>query len=216
MQTEQTIEKPEEENEQYTVKAFAGDVLDILECVAAAIFVVIIVFTFVVCVARVKGSSMVPTLEEGDRLAVSRLSDQYENGDILIINNWEGHPMDAEGNILTTTGFEERIVKRLIAQEGQTVDIDFSAGIVYVDGKALDEPFTNTPTTDPVNNALPLPLTVPKGYVFVLGDNRNGSSDSRSTLVGLVDRKDILGKVLIRILPFSKFGRIESAGAQNG
>lgn len=124
--------------------------------------------------------------------------------------------MDAEGNILTTTGFEERIVKRLIAQEGQTVDIDFSAGIVYVDGKALDEPFTNTPTTDPVNNALPLPLTVPEGYVFVLGDNRNGSSDSRSTLVGLVDRKDILGKVLIRILPFSKFGRIESAGAQNG
>lgn len=159
---------------------------------------------------------MVPTLADGDRLAVSRLSDEYENGDILIINNWEGHPMDSEGNIQTTRGFEKRIVKRLIAQEGQTVDIDFAAGIVFVDGQALDEPYTNTPTTDDEDWALQYPLTIPEGYVFVLGDNRNGSSDSRSSYVGLVPRKDILGKVLIRILPFSKFGEIDSTGAQNG
>ncbi len=214
MQTEQAIQKPEEE--QYTLGDFAADVLDIVECVASAVFIVIILFTFVVCVARVEGTSMVPTLADGDRLAVSRLSDEYENGDILIINNWEGHPMDSEGNIQTTRGFEKRIVKRLIAQEGQTVDIDFAAGIVYVDGKALDEPYTNTPTTDDEDWALQYPLTIPEGYVFVLGDNRNGSSDSRSSYVGLVPRKDILGKVLIRILPFSKFGEIDSTGAQNG
>ena len=214
MQTEQSLQNTTEE--QYTVKEFAGDALDILECVASAIFVVIIVFTFLICVARVDGTSMVPTLEDGDRLAVSRVSETYENGDILIINNWEGHPMDSAGNICTTTGFQKRIVKRLIAQEGQTVDIDFDAGIVSVDGKALDEPYTNTPTTDKLDYALQYPLTVPEGYVFVLGDNRNGSSDSRSSFVGLVARKDILGKVLIRILPFSKFGEIDSTGTQNG
>ena len=112
-------------------------------------------------------------------------------------------------------GFEKRIVKRLIAQPGQTVDIDFDAGIVYVDGKALDEPYTNTPTNKQVDSALPLPLTVPEGYVFVLGDNRNASSDSRSCLVGLVEKKDILGKVLWRIMPLSKIGKIESNGVQN-
>ena len=214
MQTEQATQNPEKE--QYTMKDFAGDVLDIIECVASAVFIVIIVFTFIVCVAKVEGNSMVPTLAEGDRLAVSRLSDTYENGDILIINNWEGHPMDLEGNIQTTRGFCKRIVKRLIAQEGQTVDIDFDAGVVYVDGNALDEPFTNTPTTEKLDHALQYPLTIPEGYVFVLGDNRNGSSDSRSSYVGLVARKDILGKVLIRILPISTFGKIDSTGVQNG
>ena len=79
--------------------------------------------------------------------------------------------MDQEGNIQTTRGFEKRIVKRLIAQEGQTVDIDFAAGIVYVDGEALDEPYTNTPTTDDEDWALQYPLTIPEGYVFVLGDS---------------------------------------------
>lgn len=208
MQTEQTMQTPEEE--QYTLKNFAADALDIVECVASAIFFVIILFTFIVCIARVDGTSMVPTLENGDRLAVSRLSSTYENGDILIINNWEGHPMDADGNIRTTIGFEKRIVKRLIAQEGQTVNIDFANGIVYVDGVALDEPYVNTPTNDQLDHAVQYPLTVPEGYVFVLGDNRNGSSDSRSTLVGLVARKDILGKVLFRILPITNFGKIDN------
>ncbi len=207
-QTEQTIQKPEEE---YTVKQFVSDALDIIECVASAVFFVFILFTFVICVARVDGTSMLPTLEHEDRLAVSRLSNTYENGDILIINNWEGHPMDAEGNIQTTIGYGKRIVKRLIAQEGQTVDIDFAAGIVYVDGVALDEPYIKEPTYSTLDNAVQYPLTVPEGYVYVLGDNRNGSMDSRSTLVGLIDRKDILGKVLFRILPIDKFGKIDHA-----
>ena len=213
MQTEQLTSNPDEES--FTLKDFLGDILDILECVAGAVFLVIILFDFVICVANVDGTSMVPTLQDGDRLAVSRLSKEYENGDILIINNWEGHPINKNGRVFTTAGFGKRIVKRLIAHEGQTVDIDFDAGIVYVDGVALDEPYTNTPTTETLDQALQYPLTVPKGYVFVLGDNRNGSSDSRSTLVGLVDKDDILGKVLIRILPLSHFGKIDSTGTQN-
>ncbi len=222
MGTEQLTQNPasepqnSEEEPKYTLKEFAGDVLDILECVAAAVFIVVLTFTYLVCVARVDGSSMVPTLENGDRLAVSRLSSHYENGDILIINNWTGHPIDENGTIYSVTGFEKRIVKRLIAQEGQTVDIDFQNGIVYVDGEALDEPYINAPTHEQCDRALIYPLTVPEGYVFVLGDNRNESSDSRSSFVGLVEEKDILGKVLIRILPFGKFGKIDSTGAQNG
>ncbi len=222
MGTEQLTQNPasepqsSEEEPKYTLKEFAGDVLDILECVAAAVFIVVLTFTYLVCVARVDGSSMVPTLENGDRLAVSRISSNYENGDILIINNWTGHPIDENGTIYSVTGFEKRIVKRLIAQEGQTVDIDFQNGIVYVDGEALDEPYINAPTHEQCDRALIYPLTVPEGYVFVLGDNRNESSDSRSSFVGLVEEKDILGKVLIRILPFGKFGRIDSTGAQNG
>lgn len=219
METEQLSPKPASgetaEEPEYTLREFAGDAMDIIECVAAAVFIVILTFTFLLCVARVEGTSMVPTLEDGDRLAVSRLSDTYQNGDILIINNWTGHPIDSDGNIVSMPGFEKRIVKRLIAQPGQTVDIDFDAGIVYVDGEALDEPYTNTPTNSRVDSALPLPLTVPEGYVFVLGDNRNGSSDSRSCLVGLVEKKDILGKVLFRILPLSKIGKIPVSGAQN-
>lgn len=213
MNTEQLSQHPAEEpenteEEKYTLKEFGGDAMDILECVAAAVFVVILCFTFVICIARVDGTSMVPTLQDSDRLAVSRLSREYENGDILIINNWTGHPMGNDGTIYSTPGFGKRIVKRLIAQAGQTVDIDFDARIVYVDGVALDEPYIAEPTREQCDNALPYPLTVPEGYVFVLGDNRNGSSDSRSSYVGLVEEKDILGKVLIRILPLKKVGRI--------
>lgn len=222
METEHLTQNPAnepqntEEEPKYTLKEFAGDAMDIIECVAAAVFVVILTFTFLICIARVDGSSMFPTLEDGDRLAVSRLSSQFEDGDILIINNWTGHPMGPDGTIYSVNGFETRIVKRLIAQAGQTVDIDFQNGIVYVDGEALDEPYICEPTTEKCDQALSYPLTVPEGYVFVLGDNRNRSSDSRSSLVGLVEKKDILGKVLFRVLPFNKFGKIENAGAQNG
>ena len=156
---------------------------------------------------------MVPTLENGDRLAVSRISSHYENGDILIINNWTGHPIDENGTIYSVTGFEKRIVKRLIAQSGQEVNIDFDEGIVYVDGKALDEPYTST-LTKRDNRAFTYPLTVPEGYVFVLGDNRHISKDSRHPEVGMIAEENIIGKVLIRIAPLYTFGRIDSTGGQ--
>ena len=99
---------------------------------------------------------------------------------------------------------KEPIIKRVIATEGQTIDIDFNAGIVYVDGKALDEPYVNSPT----NNQLDFTgkVTVPENCVFVMGDNRNDSTDSRSSLIGCVDKRYIMGKVLLRILPLNKFG----------
>ena len=93
----------------------------------------------------------------------------------------------------------EPIIKRIIATEGQWVDIDFKAGVVYVDGTALDEPYANTPTT--LYEGIAFPLMVEEGCVFVLGDNRNESKDSRSPDIGLVDQREILGKAIFLFLP---------------
>ena len=102
------------------------------------------------------------------------------------------------------------IIKRVIATEGQTVDIDFENGVVFVDGKRLIEPYTRTPTN--LSYDVKFPITVKKNCVFVMGDNRNDSLDSRSSSIGdggMLDKRYILGKALIRIFPFDKFGKIE-------
>ena len=91
------------------------------------------------------------------------------------------------------------IIKRVIATEGQTVDIDFEQGIVYVDGQALEEDYTNTPTN--LREGMTFPLTVEENCVFAMGDNRNDSKDSRSLEIGQIDRREILGKAVLLILP---------------
>ena len=110
--------------------------------------------------------SMVPTLENDNRLLVSRIGRHYKTGDILILNSATAYLFDAEGNLTASPGLDKTIVKRLIAQSGQTVDIDFDAGIVYVDGTALDEPYTNT-LTKRDNRAFTYPLTIPEGYTEI-------------------------------------------------
>ncbi|MBR3269332.1 MAG: signal peptidase I [Oscillospiraceae bacterium] len=203
----------EEEKEPYSVKNFLGDVLDMIESVIASIFVVMLVYAFLYCTANVEGTSMVPTLKNGDRLVVSRLSKDFETGDILILNNNAGYTLNAAGEVvkgpgIRSDGKDKRIVKRLIAQSGQQVNIDFIEGIVYVDGKALEEPYTNCLSKQQCAT-FDFPLTVPEGYVFVLGDNREVSLDSRDPRVGLVPRSEIVGKVILRITPFSKFGFVK-------
>ena len=138
----------------------------------------------------IKGSSMVPTFENRDSVIISNLFFTPQYGDVVVLRK--------------DTFQKEPIIKRVIATEGQTIDIDFNAGIVYVDGKALDEPYVNSPT----NNQLDFTgkVTVPENCVFVMGDNRNDSTDSRSSLIGCVDKRYIMGKVLLRILPLNKFG----------
>ena len=98
------------------------------------------------------------------------------------------------------------IVKRVIALEGQTVDIDFDAGIVYVDGSPLQEDYVNSLTLEPED--FTEPVTVPEGCIFVMGDNRNRSADSRSARLGCVDTRCIIGKALWRIAPLGKFGTV--------
>lgn len=163
-----------------------------VETLVIAFFAVILFFTFVFRLAAVNGESMLPTLVDKDRLIVSYLFYTPKNGDIVIVNN-------------DNPALEKVIVKRVIATEGQTVDIDFDNGEVKVDGKVLQEDYINNPTLlDEGGHSYP--VTVPENCVFVMGDNRQNSLDSRDSRVGFVPEDEILGKVSLRIFPFSRFG----------
>ncbi len=163
-----------------------------VETLVIAFFAVILFFTFVFRLAAVNGESMLPTLVDKDRLIVSYLFYTPKNGDIVIVNN-------------DNPALEKVIVKRVIATEGQTVDIDFDSGEVKVDGKVLQEDYINNLTLlDEGGHSYP--VTVPENCVFVMGDNRMNSTDSRDSRVGFVPEEEILGKVSLRIFPFSRFG----------
>ena len=152
------------------------------------VLVVLVLNLFVCKLAIVSGSSMYPTLHHRDILLVWMLNDKPENGDIVVVNTDEDSVMAGE-----------KIVKRVIATEGQVVDIDFSTGTVFVDGQALDEPYIHSSTTRP--EGMKFPLTVDDGCVFVMGDNRLKSMDSRDPLIGLIDEREILGKALFLLWP---------------
>ncbi len=141
------------------------DLYEWIQALVCSVLAVVLLFTFVVRLIGVDGHSMVPTLQDGDRLLVlnSMLDDDYQYGDIVVLRK--------------DTFMTEPIVKRVIATEGQTVDIDFASGSVYVDGELLEEDYINEPTY--VEEGTEFPLTVPEGCIFVMGDNRNHSSDSR-------------------------------------
>lgn len=150
--------------------------------------ILIVTFLLLFRVVVVSGTSMNNTLYNGDYL--------------LLLNNVFYHdPQYGDIIVASKESFDDGapIVKRVIATEGQTVDIDFDKGIVYVDGMALDEPYTMTPTN--VDEGMSFPLVVDEGCLFVMGDNRNGSKDSRSPEIGLVDKREIIGKVLLLFLP---------------
>jgi len=150
------------------------------------------VFIFLFRVVNVVGSSMVPTLAESDKIIISNVFYTPKYGDIVVIRK------ESFG--------EEAIVKRVIATGGQTIDIDFDTGTVTVDGQVLQEDYIAELTREPEN--FTGAVTVPEGSVFVMGDNRNKSTDSRSSLIGLVDEREILGKALLRLFPLSGFGSV--------
>lgn len=165
-------------------QSFFKDVKDILMIVCLFMVVYILFFRAVVVV----GDSMYDTLANGDRLLVlnNLVYNEPKRGDIIVASK------DSFRN-------GECIIKRVIATEGQVVDIDFSAGIVYVDGEALDEPYIYSPTTRP--EGMKFPLTVAEGCVFVMGDNRKESMDSRDPDIGLIDQREILGKAFFLLWP---------------
>ena len=150
--------------------------------------VIVVVMLMVLRIVVVSGPSMNRTLIDGDYL-------------LLLSNTFYRTPEQGDIVVASKAAFEngDPIVKRVIAVEGQTVDIDFEKGIVYVDGAALDEPYTLTPTNR--FEGVTFPLTVGNGYVFLMGDNRNESKDSRHPEIGLVDRREILGKAIFLIVP---------------
>lgn len=158
-----------------------------VQALVCSVLVVVVVFTFAVRLIGVDGHSMVPTLQHGDRLLVvnALLDDDYGYGDIVVLRK--------------EVFMEDPIVKRVIATEGQTVDIDFATGSVYVDDALLKEDYINELTF--LEEGTEFPLTVPEGSIFVMGDNRNHSSDSRDSRLGTVDTRYVIGKAVMIAFP---------------
>ena len=160
-------------------------IYDMADSVKGAIVVVFLLFSFVFRAVGVDGDSMVPTLADGDWLAVASVTTEIERGDIVVINQpWERHVP---------------IVKRVIAVGGDTVYIDFDRNEVYVNGEKLNEPYISEPTR--VSYDVSFPLQVEEGKLFVMGDNRNVSLDSRSSKIGMIDERYVLGKAVVRFYP---------------
>ena len=144
-------------------------------------------FTFFVRLIGVSGGSMQDTLYTGDRLLVlNSVFCDFQPGDVVVVNDYNAE-------------LDETLVKRIIAVGGQTVDIDFTAGVVYVDGQPLEEPYTKEPTYK--SDSIRFPLTLEEDEVFVMGDNRNHSTDSRSGQLGPVKEGYLQGKALLLLIP---------------
>lgn len=172
---------------------FLSGLFDWLEIITMSAAFALLLFTFIVRLAVVDGDSMNQTFHNGELLIISELMYTPENNDVVVF---------------TSPNYPNPIIKRIIATEGQTVDIDFETWTVTVDGRVIDEPYVNRTVGAMEDSDMQFPLTVPDGHVFVMGDNRNESLDSRNSRIGFVDERNILGEVKLRVTPFDKFGKV--------
>ena len=169
------------------------DCYDWLQMLTFVLVAVVMVFTFFGMVNSVVGSSMYPTLHDKDIMLAYRLGYTPAQGDVVVIRK--------------ESFMEEAIVKRVIAVGGQTVDIDYAAGTVAVDGVALEEDYINEAMYElPPDYATH--VEVPKGSIFVMGDNRNKSSDSRDPRLGTVDVRYVLGRAEWVVFPLTRLGAV--------
>lgn len=168
------------------------DIANAIEKVLLWYLVLRAALMFFVGFVEIDGISMQPNLKDEQRVAYYHFMYEPKNSDIVLVDS---------------TGLEELIVKRVIATAGQTIDIDFSTGTVSVDGKVLDETYINNAT---INNEgafedSEYPVTVPEGHIFIMGDNRQHSYDSRAPELGFVDKDEVIGKVLLTYKPLNEF-----------
>ena len=170
------------------------EIYDWVHYLSVALIICVVIFAFFIRLIDVKGTSMNPTLNNGDKMLVSGLFYSPKAGDVVVFKKDEYDP-------------ERALVKRVIATEGQVINIDFDNGIVYVDGEPLEEDYIMEPTTNKIDFIGP--QTVPEGCVFVMGDNRNASTDSRKNEIGMVDSRLILGKAYFVIYPLSQARAIQ-------
>ena len=168
------------------------DCYDWLQMLTFVLVTVVLVFTFLGMVIGVSGTSMYPTLHHRDIMVIQRIGYTPAQGDVVVLRK--------------DSFLEEAIVKRVIAVAGQEVEIDYDNNTVYVDGVALDEPYINPEDEDVMverSGMVYREFTVPEGCIFVMGDNRNGSTDSRYAELGMVDTGYVLGRALCVAFPFN-------------
>lgn len=173
--------------------SFVSAFYDVAETILISTAAVILLFTFFVRLAVVDGPSMNNTLYDGDTLLVSDVAFEPKYGDIIVAQK-------------INSAWSSPIVKRVIATEGQVVDIDFDTWTVTVDGEVLDESDYIYLAKDAViTSNISFPVTVPEGQLFVMGDNRNHSSDSRDYRIGFIDERCVFGRVIMRLSPLNNF-----------
>lgn len=176
--------------------SLASDLFDWAEALVYALALLVVVCAFFVRLSGVQGTSMYPTLDNGDQLLLLSFGyNEPERGDIVVL--------------MADDFMDKPLVKRVIGIGGDVIDMDPS-GTVTVNGEALYEPYINDLNgQDMYLGDIQFPLTVPDGQVFVMGDNRNGSSDSRKAEVGTIPYEKIVGKAVFRLFHFNRMGRIE-------
>lgn len=162
-----------------------------LQAIVSAVVIVVLLLTFVFRLVDVDGLSMFETLHDHDKVFVTSLLYEPKAGDIVVISHGQE--------------YKDPIIKRVIATEGQSIKIDYDKGQVIVDGVILNEPYIHEVMEYKPVFDNPVPDVVPQGMIFVMGDNRNNSLDSRSQRVGLIDKDDIIGKAQAVVFPFSNF-----------
>lgn len=175
----------------------SATVFEWLEIFIISVAAVFILFSFVARVAVVDGNSMYPTLSNNDKLLVRQLFYTPKQGDVIVCQS-------------ENYGLDKPLVKRIIATEGQKVRLDRETWTIYINGFPLDEPYLVKGTEAMVDWEYDTDeIIIPEGHVFVLGDNRNNSLDSRFYNVGMIDERYIIGQVVYRLLPFSVFGAVK-------
>ena len=194
-------EPGEETEEEQAPRRPGADLYDWLQMFLGCVVAAVVLFNCVARLTRVDGDSMDNTLQHGEILLIWSLGYSPRQGDVVVLNKT---PV-----ILPGWTEPRAIVKRVIATGGQTVDIDYSGGAVYVDGQRLDEPYIKEEMYLPYSATMQQThWEVPEGSVFVMGDNRNGSTDSRDDRLGTIDADYILGKAVFALWPMERFGAL--------
>jgi len=211
-------EKKVEENDVADIKNKAekksnkifDDILEVAESTVVTVFIVIMIMTYFLHPVQVVGESMKSTLMPDDQLFMNTVYFDLSYGDIVIIDNDCSYLLSDDDSIVKASSgnFNECIIKRVIAEGGDTLDIDFETGSVTVNGKVMKEEFLNNVITTTNYGSFTYPVKIPEGYYFVMGDNRNNSCDSRHPNVGLIKKSQVYGKAVIR------YARVDDKGVK--
>lgn len=200
-QTPETPEAGEQTEAEEASRRPGAGLFEWLQLFLGCVMAAVVVFNCVARLTRVDGQSMNNTLHHGEILLIWSLGYTPKQGDIVVLNKTSA--------ILPGWNEPRAIVKRVIATGGQTVDVDYNAGTVYVDGEALEEPYLPEEMYLPYSSTMQQThWEVPEGSIFVMGDNRNNSTDSRDDRLGTVDAGYVLGKAVFGLWPMDRLGTV--------